>query len=420
MQIEYVKGRQVFDSRGNPTVEAEIKAGEFLERAIVASGASTGSNEAIELRDKGKAFQGKSVLKAVENINKKIFPALKGLNPVEQAEIDKTMIELDGSKNKANLGANAIASVSMAVARLGAKVKGVPLYEHLGELAGIKEFCLPVPQMNVINGGKHAGLENDIQERMIFPSKANSFYEAMQMSTEIYHALKSSMKEKFGSLSTLIGDEGGFVPKIQDEEQKLELILNAIEEAGYAGKVFLCIDCAASEFYREGKYFLGEKKFSGEELIDFYSELTEKFKIVSIEDGMAEEDWHGWKALTQKLGKKIQVVGDDLLVTNIEFIERAIKENSCNALLLKVNQVGSVTESIASAKLSFESGWNVIVSHRSGESEDPFIADLAVGLGTGQSKFGAPARSDRNSKYNQLLRIEEQLAGKGKAAYGKN
>ncbi|MFH1663890.1 MAG: phosphopyruvate hydratase [archaeon] len=419
MKIDFIKGRQVFDSRGNPTVEAEVRAGKITEKAIVASGASTGSNEAIELRDKGKAFSGKGVLKAVENINKKIFPKLKGMNPEEQKEIDNTLIELDGTENKSVLGANAVVSVSMAVARLGAKAKEIPLYEHLGGLAGNKKFVLPVPQMNVLNGGKHAGLENDIQERMIFPSKAKTFSHAMQMSTEIYHELKALMKKKFGDLAGLIGDEGGFVARIQSEEEKLELILKAIDETGYSREVDLAIDCASSEFYKNKKYFLGNKSFSAGDLIDFYSDLSGTFRIKSIEDGMAENDWSGWNQLTSKLGKKIQIVGDDLLVTNIKFIEKAVKEKSCNSLLLKVNQIGSVTESIESAQLAFKNNWSVVVSHRSGETEDSFIADLAVGLGCGQSKFGAPARSDRNSKYNQLLRIEEELNEKGKAVYGR-
>ncbi len=417
MKIDYVKARQVFDSRGNPTVEAEIKAGKIIERAIVASGASTGSNEAIELRDKETAFKGKGVLKAVSNINKKINSKLKGMGISAQKEIDSAMLELDGTENKSVLGANAVVSVSMAAARAGAKAKEIPLYQYLGELAGNKKFVLPVPQMNVLNGGKHAGLENDIQERMICPIGAKTFNEAMQISTEIYHILKSLMKKKFGSVAGLIGDEGGFVAQIKNEEEKLELILKAVEEAGYLDKVSLAIDCASSEFFKDGNYFIGEKKFSAGELTDFYSELTEKFNIYSIEDGMAEEDWIGWKQLTAKLGNKIQIVGDDLLVTNIKFIEKAIKEKSCNALLLKVNQIGSVTESIESANLSFKSNWNVVVSHRSGETEDSFIADLAVGLGAGQSKFGAPVRSDRNAKYNQLLRIEEAL-GKN-AVFGK-
>ncbi|PIN98114.1 MAG: phosphopyruvate hydratase [Candidatus Diapherotrites archaeon CG10_big_fil_rev_8_21_14_0_10_31_34] len=416
MKIDFVKARQVFDSRGNPTVEAEVKAGKITERAIVASGASTGSNEAIELRDKEKAFKGRGVLKAVENINKKISPKLKGMDVTQQKEIDKAMIELDGTENKSVLGANAVASVSMAVAKAGAKVQEVPLYEYLGQLAENKKFCLPIPQMNVLNGGKHAGLEHDIQERMIYPFGAKSFFEAMQMSTEIYHSLKALMKKKFGYSAGLIGDEGGFVSSEKDEEKKLELILNAVEETGYSGKVELAIDPASTEFYKNGKYFLGNKIFSAGELVDFYSELAEKFNIYSIEDGMAEEDWKGWNELNEALGNKYQIVGDDLLVTNIKFIERAIKENSCNSLLLKVNQIGSVSESIDSALLAFKNSWTVVVSHRSGETEDSFIADLVVGLGTGQSKFGAPARSDRNAKYNQLLRIEDSMKN---SVYGK-
>ena len=416
MKIDFVKARQIFDSRGNPTVEAEVKAGKITERAIVASGASTGSNEAIELRDKEKAFKGRGVLKAVENINKKISPKLKGMDVTQQKEIDKAMIELDGTENKSVLGANAVASVSMAVAKAGAKVQEVPLYEYLGQLAENKKFCLPIPQMNVLNGGKHAGLEHDIQERMIYPFGAKSFFEAMQMSTEIYHSLKALMKKKFGYSAGLIGDEGGFVSSEKDEEKKLELILNAVEETGYSGKVELAIDPASTEFYKNGKYFLGNKIFSAGELVDFYSELAEKFNIYSIEDGMAEEDWKGWNELNEALGNKYQIVGDDLLVTNIKFIERAIKENSCNSLLLKVNQIGSVSESIDSALLAFKNSWTVVVSHRSGETEDSFIADLVVGLGTGQSKFGAPARSDRNAKYNQLLRIEDSMKN---SVYGK-
>ncbi|MBU2099899.1 phosphopyruvate hydratase [Candidatus Micrarchaeota archaeon] len=419
MKIELIKARQVFDSRGNPTVEAEIKAGNIVEKAIVASGASTGSNEAIELRDKEKAFKGKGVLKAVRNVNEKIFPVLKGMKITDQKKIDEKMIELDATENKGNLGANSIVSVSMAIARAGAKAEKKELFEYLGELTGNKKFCLPIPQMNVLNGGKHAGLENDIQERMIYPLGAKNFSEAMQMSVEIYHELKSLMKKKYGSLAGLIGDEGGFVSPEKNEEEKLELILKAIEEAGYSNEVKIAIDCASSEFFKDGKYFLGNKEFNAGELTDFYSGLAKKFSIVSIEDGMAENDWKGWKELTAKLGKRIQIVGDDLLVTNIKFIQKAINENSCNALLLKVNQIGSVSESINSAKLSFENSWNVVVSHRSGETEDSFIADLVVGLGCGQCKFGAPARSDRNSKYNQLLRIEEFLQEKGKAVYGK-
>ncbi len=409
MKIDYVKGRQVFDSRGNPTVEAEVKAGKIISRAIVASGASTGSNEAIELRDKEKAFKGRGVKKAVENINSKISSKLKGRQITQQAELDKIMLDLDGTENKSVLGANAIVSVSMAIARGGAKAKEIPLYKYLGELAGIKEFCLPAPQMNILNGGKHAGLKHDIQERMIYPSGAKNFSEAMQISTEIYHSLKKLMKQKYGYPAGLIGDEGGFVAKTADEEQKLELITKAIEENGYEKKVELAVDCASSEFYENEKYLLGNRTYTAGELTDFYANLAEKFNIYSIEDGMAENDWEGWKELTSKLGKKIQIVGDDLLVSNIKFIEKAVKEKSCNALLLKVNQIGSVSESIDSALLSFKHNWNVIVSHRSGESEDAFIADLVVGLGAGQSKFGAPARSDRNAKYNQLLRIEELI-----------
>ena len=416
-KILSVHARQVLDSRGNPTVEAEVKTEKGVFSAIVPSGASTGSFEALELRDNGKAFGGKSILKAVENVNKKICPKILGMNPENQREIDDLLLGIDGTENKSKLGANAILSVSLACARAGAASKGVALFEHLGSIAGNKKFCLPVPQLNVLNGGKHAGLEQDIQEQMFFPSGAKSFSESLQMSVESYHCLGKILKKKFGAQATLLGDEGGFVPPVKSVQERLDFMLEAVSQAGYGGKIEIALDPAASEFFDGSSYGLYGKKYSAGELADFYAGLCKTYPIVSIEDGLAEQDWPGWKELNSKLGKKIQIVGDDLLVTNTKRIQRAIEEKSCNALLLKVNQIGSLSESIEAAKLAFGSGWNVVVSHRSGETEDSFISDLVVGLGCGQSKFGGPARSDRNAKYNQLLRIEECL-GKN-AVFGK-
>ena len=416
-KIISIHARQVLDSRGNPTVEADAKTAKGVFSAIVPSGASTGSFEALELRDKSSAYGGKSVLKAVENVNKKIAPNVSGMDAEAQKEIDSVMLELDGTENKAGLGANAILSVSLACARAGAASKGVHLFEHLGSLAGNKKFCLPVPQLNVLNGGKHAGLEEDIQEQMLFPSGAKSFSDALQMSVETYHVLGKMLKKKFGAQATLLGDEGGFVPPVKSVQERLEFMLAAIKEAGYEGRIKIALDPAASEFFDGASYGLYGKKYSAGEMVDVYAELVQTYPIVSIEDGLAEEDWQGWKELNARLGGKIHVVGDDLLVTNATRIRRAIEEKSCNALLLKVNQIGTLSESIEAANLSFKNGWNVVVSHRSGETEDPFISDLVVGLGSGQSKFGGPARSERNAKYNQLLRIEGALGEK--AVFGK-
>ncbi len=410
-EIENIKARQVLDSRGNPTVEAELSVNGHKFFGIVPSGASTGSREALEMRDGGSEFGGKAVHKAVENVNSKIAEAVNGMDVLQQAEIDNAMIELDGTENKSVLGANAILAVSMAVCRAGSVEAGKDLYEYIGGLAGISDFKLPVPQLNVMNGGRHAGLEEDIQEQMLFPMNFDSFSEALQAGTESYHALKSILKKKFGASATLIGDEGGFVPPVKNTEERLELMLQAVRKAGYEGKISFVIDSAASEFYADGKYKLYGKEYSSGELVDFYAELIDKYPIVSLEDGMAEDDWEGWAMLTEKIGNKVQIVGDDLLVTNTKYIKKAIDEKACNSLLLKINQIGSITESINAAKLAFDNDWTVVVSHRSGETEDSLIADVVVGLSTGQSKFGAPARSERNAKYNQLLRIEEK-AGK--------
>lgn len=414
--ITRVVGREILDSRGNPTVEADVYTSSGMYRAAVPSGASTGTFEAVEKRDGGTRFHGKGVLQAVDAVNNTIAPAMKGFDLTDQAALDRKLIELDGTPNKGALGANAILAVSMAAAKAGAVAHGMPLYTYLGKLSGRNGVTLPIPQMNVINGGKHAGVDDDIQEHMFLPVGATSFHEALRMSSEVYHHMKSIIKGRFGAAGIHLGDEGGFAPPIDAVEKRLEIIAEAIDKAGYTGKIFIGLDCAASEFYRHGKYHIRGRVFSADELVDFYSELVAKYGVISIEDGMQEEDWVGWQKITSRLGEKIQIIGDDLFVTNPERTQRGIEEGSANSLLLKVNQIGTVTEAIEAGKLALDAGWSVVVSHRSGETEDPFIADLVVGMATGQSKFGAPARSDRNAKYNQLLRIEEELGDA--ATYG--
>jgi len=412
-EIKKVQARQVLDSRGNPTVEAEVFTAKGVFLAMVPSGASTGAKEAMELRDEGKAFLGKAVMKAVNNVNSLIAKKVAGIDCTKQSEIDNAMIKLDGTENKGKLGANAILAVSMAACRAGAAEECMLLHEYIAKLSKNKGITLPVPQMNVMNGGKHAGLEEDIQEQMIAAVGAKSYCEALQASVETYHALKKILKKKFGAQGTLIGDEGGFVPKVNSVQERLDFINQAIQEAGYADIMRLAIDSAASEFFADGKYRLYGKEYSSAELVDFYSDLAGTYSnIYSLEDGMAEDDWQGWKMLTEKIGKKVQIVGDDLLVTNPKMIRKAIEGKNCNALLLKVNQIGTITESIEAASLSRKAGWGTVVSHRSGETEDSFIADFCVGIDAGQSKLGAPARSERNAKYNQLLRIEEALGKK--------
>ncbi len=417
--IKNVTARQVLDSRANPTVQCELSTPKGTFWAIAPSGASTGSHEAIELRDGKKEFGGKGVLKAVANVNSKIAAKISGKAFSSQSELDNFLIALDGTKNKSALGANAILPVSMAFARALAAEQGLALYESIGQLSGNSAFAMPVPQLNVINGGKHAGRENDIQEHMFLPVKFSSFSDALRAGVESYHALKGMLKKKFGEQSTLLGDEGGFAPAIPKIEDRLGLMLDAVRAAGYSGKIMLGLDCASSEFYSGGKYKIGAKAFSSGQLVDFYAQMCSKFHIISIEDGMAEDDWAGWAELNKKLGKKVQLVGDDLLVTNTGRMATAIEKQACNALLLKVNQIGTVTESVKAAKLAKSKQWNVIVSHRSGESEDTFISDFAIGLGAGQSKFGAPARSERAAKYNRLLRIEERLNENGPAKLAK-
>ena len=402
-------------------MEVELTTSKGMFRAAVPSGASTGIYEALELRDKDPSrFLGKGVLKAVRNVNEIIGPALitKGIDVTKQQEVDKIMLDLDGTENKSKLGANAILGVSLAVCKAGAAHKGVPLYRHIADLAGNGDVILPCPALNVINGGTHAGNKLAMQEFMILPTGASSFREAMQMGSEVYHNLKSVVKKKYGQDATNVGDEGGFAPNIQDNREGLELLKEAIEKAGYTGRVQIGMDCAASEFYRDGKYDLDFKNpnadpsnhLTGEQLIDLYQSFIAEYPIVSIEDAFDQDDWDNWALLTAKTD--IQIVGDDLLVTNPKRIRTGIDKKACNALLLKVNQIGSVTESIEACKLSQSNGWGVMVSHRSGETEDTFIADLVVGLCTGQIKTGAPCRSERLAKYNQLLRIEEELGDK--------
>jgi enolase len=392
-------------------------------RASVPSGASTGAYEAVELRDGGARYLGKGVLKAVSNVNDILGPAVKGMDVVDQAAIDQAMIDLDGTPNKANMGANAILGISLAVSKAGAAAKKVPLYKHYADLAGntLDKFTMPVPCFNVINGGSHAGNKLAFQEYFVIPTGASSFKEAMVIGCEVYHTLGKIIKTKFGGDATLIGDEGGFAPPC-DIREGCELIMEAIEKAGYSGKCTIGLDVAASEFKVEGKdeydldFKYDGKIVSGEGLGDLYQGLAADFPIVTIEDPFDEDDWSNWSKFTAKNGAQFQVVGDDLTVTNIEKITRAVDEKACTCLLLKVNQIGSITESIAAVKMSKQAGWGVMTSHRSGETEDTYIADLAVGLCTGQIKTGAPCRSERLAKYNQLLRIEEEL-GAEKTVY---
>ncbi len=416
-KIKRVVAREVLDSRGNPTLEVNVITENAVAKAFVPSGASTGSHEALELRDGDKArYNGKGVLKAVNNVNNAISRKLVGLNCEDQRKIDEAMIKLDGTENKSKLGANSLIGVSMAACKAASFHKNMHLFEYINEISGSKQLTLPIPQLNIMNGGKHAGIGNGIQEHMIMPVKFNSFKEALRAGVEVYHALGKILKEKFGSQGILLGDEGGFVPKLENVDERLELIDKAINNAGYKDKIFLALDCAASEFFYSDYYKISGKNYSPGELIDFYRNLVRKYKIISIEDGMAEDHWNGWKQLNKELGSKIQIVGDDLLVTNVNRIKQAVEDKACNALLLKVNQIGTVTEAIDAAKLAFKNKWNVVVSHRSGETEDTFIADLVVGLNAGQSKFGAPARSERTAKYNRLLRIEEEFGNKAEFA----
>ncbi len=408
--IESVYGREVLDSRGNPTVEVEVRLmdGGFGS-AIVPSGASTGEHEAVELRDGDKnRYGGKGVLQAVDNVNGPIAETLFGLDAIDQKSIDQTLIELDGTPNKGRLGANALLGASLAVAKAAADSIGLPLYRYLG---GVYAHRLPVPMMNIMNGGKHAADSTDFQEFMIMPVGAPSFREALRWCAEIYQALAKVLKSK--GMRTTVGDEGGFAPSLPTNDAAIEIILEAIAKAGYkAGEqVFIALDPATSEIYEDGKYHLKteNRSLSGEEMVEFWANWAEKYPIISLEDGLSENDWENWSRLVARIGKQVQVVGDDLLVTNPERVARAIKEKAANSLLCKLNQIGTLTESMSASELSFRHNWTVVVSHRSGESEDATISDLVVAMNAGQIKTGAPARSDRIAKYNQLLRIEDDL-----------
>ncbi len=407
--IQDVRARQVLDSRGNPTVEVVVVAG-ATGRAIVPSGASTGVHEAVELRDGGAAYGGKAVTKAVANVNGEIADAVRGLDVMDQEGLDRALIELDGTPNKGRLGANAILGVSLAAAKAAAAEAGQPLYRHLG---GDGATTLPVPLMNVINGGVHADNSIDLQEFMVVPAGASSFAEGLQVGVEVYQALKKLLSER--GLSTLVGDEGGFAPNLDTSEQAIEAILEAAERAGHGDRVAIALDPATSEVFKDGVYrFEGREKTSAE-MPSFWSEIADRYPVVSIEDGAAEDDWDAWKAITDALGDRLQLVGDDLFVTNPTRLQEGIDRGVANSILVKVNQIGTLTETIEAVRLAQSAGYTAVMSHRSGETEDATIADLAVALGTGQIKTGAPARSDRVAKYNQLLRIEEQLGSK--AAY---
>ncbi|AMM53278.1 phosphopyruvate hydratase [Pyrococcus kukulkanii] len=411
-EIVAVVAREILDSRGNPTVEVDVYTNVGMGRAAVPSGASTGTHEAVELRDGGKRYHGKGVRRAVENVNKIIAPELVGMDVRWQREIDTLLLELDGTENKSNLGANAILAVSLAVAKAAADSLDLPLYRYIG---GANAYVLPVPLSNVINGGVHAGNELDFQEFMIMPVGADSFREAIRWVSETYHVLKKVIMEKYGKNAVNVGDEGGFAPPMKEVTEPLDVLIKAIEEAGYrpGDEIALALDAASSEFFNAeiGKYVVGGREYTREELLDLYKELTSTYPIVSIEDPFHEEDWEGFVMITKELGKKVQIVGDDLFVTNPKRLVKGIQMGAANALLLKVNQIGTLSEAIDAAYTAFRAGYGVIVSHRSGETEDSTIADLAVALNAGQIKTGAPARSDRNAKYNQLIRIEEELEG---------
>ena len=414
--ISKVKGREILDSRGNPTVEVDVLLSDgTLGRAAVPSGASTGEHEALELRDGDKSrYLGKGVLRAVENVNNIIAPKVAGKDPFKQEELDRFLIELDGTPTKSRLGANAILGVSLAVARAAANSKGIPLYKYLG---GEKAVTLPVPLMNIINGGLHADNSLDLQEFMIAPVGAPNFHEALRMGSETFHNLKSILKKRGDS--TAVGDEGGFAPNLKANEEALELIVQAITAAGYKpGKdIFIALDPAASSFYKDGKYvFKAEGAKSSDDMIKMYAGWIAKYPIVSIEDGLAENDWPGWKKMTKELGSKVQLVGDDLFVTNVKFLKKGIDEGCANSILIKVNQIGSLTETLDTIALALKNGYTAVISHRSGETEDTTIADLAVATNVGQIKTGSLCRSERIAKYNQLLRIEEELGSN--AVYG--
>ena len=408
--IKIVKAREILDSRGNPTVAVEVALKDGTRgAAAVPSGASTGKYEAVELRDGDKKrYNGKGVLKAVANVNGDIAKAITGLSALDQSKIDKTLIKLDGTADKSRLGANAVLGVSLAVAHAAANSRGLPLYRYLNDA---KSYTLPVPMMNILNGGKHAENSTDLQEFMVMPVGAASFSRAMQMGTEVYHALKKVLKGK--GLNTNVGDEGGFAPSLPSNKEAVEAILAAIESAGYKpGKdCYIALDPASSEFYQDGKYVLARegRTLTSAEMVEFYVKWVAAYPVISIEDGMAEDDWEGWRLLTKKLGNKIQLVGDDLYVTNVQRLNKGIELKASNSILIKLNQIGTLTETIEAIGTARKNDWTAVVSHRSGETEDTTIADLCAGLGTGQIKTGAPCRSERTAKYNRLLKIEDEL-----------
>jgi len=417
MEIESVRGREILDSRGNPTLEVEVTLIDgSIGRAAVPSGASTGSHEALELRDGDAArYGGKGVLSAVEHVNGEIAGAVLGLSALDQAVLDQALIELDGTKDKSRLGANAILGVSLAVARAAADSLALPLYRYLG---GPAARLLPVPMFNILNGGKHAADSTDFQEFMVMPVGASTFAEALRMGAEVYHALGKVLQKR--GLSTNVGDEGGFAPSLPSNEAAIEVVLAAVEAGGYrpGEQVALALDPAASEFYRDGKYVLARenRELSAEEMAAFWEAWCDKYPIVSIEDGMAEDDWSGWWQLTARLGRRIQIVGDDLFVTNVERLAKGVREGAANSILIKLNQIGTLTETLAAIEMAQRAGWTAVVSHRSGETDDTTIADLAVAAGTGQIKSGAPARGERVVKYNRLLGIEEELGSAARYA----
>ncbi|GBD39554.1 Enolase [bacterium HR37] len=407
-KIVSIKAREILDSRGNPTVEVDVRCDDgAFGRASVPSGASTGEHEAIELRDKNKKrYLGRGVQKAVKNVNKVIAPRIIGMEVTAQTEIDKLMIQMDGTSNKSNLGANAILGVSLAVSKAAAASCGLPLYRYLG---GVSANILPVPLMNIINGGVHADNNLDIQEFMIVPVGFDSFSEALRAGVEVFHNLKAILKGK--GYSTSVGDEGGFAPNLNTDEEAFEYLIEAIEKAGYRpGKdISLALDVASSELYKDGRYTIGDRRFGREELIELYNRWIDSYPILSIEDPMSEDDWEGWKLITEELGSRVQLVGDDLFVTNPQRLSRGIKEGVANSILVKVNQIGTLTETLEAIRTALQAGYTYIISHRSGETEDSTIADIAVATNSGQIKTGSVSRSDRTAKYNQLLRIEEEL-----------
>ncbi len=415
--IKNIKAREILDSRGNPTIEVEVELKDGIKgTAAVPSGASTGKHEALELRDGDKKrYNGKGVLKAVANVNGAIAGAITGMSVFDQKRIDQELIKLDGTPDKSKLGANAILGTSLAIAHAAANAKNIPLYQYLNNA---KTYTLPVPMMNILNGGRHAENSTDLQEFMVMPAGAGSFSKAVQMGTEVYHALKKVLKGR--GLDTNVGDEGGFAPSLPSNKEAVEAILAAIESAGYKpGKdCHIALDAASSEFYKNGKYALARegRTLTRDEMVEFYVKWVAAYPIVSIEDGMAEDDWEGWQLLTKKLGDKVQLVGDDLYVTNVERLKKGIEMKASNAILIKLNQIGTLTETIDAIETARKNGWTAIVSHRSGETEDTTIADLCAGLGTGQIKAGAPCRSERTAKYNRLLKIEEELGEKAEYA----